>query len=186
MAFTLGDLFTGKLVRLAAKGPEYKEAAARWTNDAEYMRQYNFDPAVLRPESYYDDAQKNEDNSGRHFEFALRTLDDDKMIGFVGLDVTWNHQSAWMWIGIGDAEDRGKGYGTDGVRLILGYAFCELGLYRVTLGVFAYNLRAIRAYEKAGFVHEGVHRAIIYRDGQRYDSLVMGMIRPDWEASVNG
>ena len=48
---------------------------------------------------------------------------------------------------------------------MLGHAFERLGLHRVGLTVFSYNLRAIRAYEKAGFRIEGRLREAIQRDG---------------------
>jgi RimJ/RimL family protein N-acetyltransferase len=85
-------------------------------------------------------------------------------------------------IGIGEAEYRGKGYGTDAMQVILGFAFRELNLHRVSLSVFEYNPRAIRSYEKAGFRHEGRLRAEINRDGRRWDVLMMGILRTEWEA----
>jgi RimJ/RimL family protein N-acetyltransferase len=30
-------------------------------------------------------------------------------------------------------------------------------------------------------VHEGRLRSALYRDGQRFDMLFMGMLRPEWE-----
>jgi RimJ/RimL family protein N-acetyltransferase len=177
-----GDLFTGKLVRLTAPRPEDKDAMAKWSQDAEYLRLLNYDPARPRPAEFFtwnnDEEKKRE---AHEFEFRIRTLADDKLIGFVELDVAWNHQNAWVGIGIGEADYRGRGYGSDALRVAVSYAFRELGLYRVSLGVFAYNQRAIRAYEKVGFVHEGALRGALYRDGQHFDNLFMGILRPEWE-----
>ncbi len=181
--FEMGNLFTGELVHLGAAKADDKQAFARWSNDAEYLRQLNFDPAMPRAADHWDEKKdkdkKEEDN--REYKFGIRTLADDKLIGLTGLWVTWNHQVAWFWIGIGEPEYRGHGYGTDTTRLIVNYAFRELGLYRVQLGVFGYNTRAQRVYEKVGFVKEGVQRAALYRDGQRHDLIGMGILRPEWE-----
>lgn len=180
----LGDLFTGQLVRLAAKQPGDNELLAQWSNDAEYMRQF-FHPAVTpRSVSFYDERDKEKDEHGNSFRFCIRTLADDKLIGQTGLWAQWNQQAGFFWIGIGGAENRGKGYGTDATRLIVGYAFRELGLYRVGLDVFGYNSRAIRTYEKAGFVRECVKRGELYRDGQRYDEIGMSILRPEWEQMI--
>lgn len=177
-----GDLFVGKLIRLTAPRPEDKDVMARWSHDAEYLRQLDADAARPRPVDYFtDDKDKDKDRESRSFEFRIRTLADDKLIGFTGLHVEWSNQMAWVGIGIGEPEYRGKGYGTDAMRVVVGYAFRELGLYRVSLSVFSYNPRAIRAYEKVGFVHEGAMRAALYRDGQRHDMLLMGILRPEWE-----
>ncbi len=116
------------------------------------------------------------------FYFRLRTLAVDKLIGFFGLHVWWSNQVCMMAIAIGEADYRGRGYGSDALRVGIDYAFRELGVYKVALSVFSYNTRAIRAYEKAGFAHEARRRAMAYRDGERHDWVEMGILRPDWEA----
>jgi len=181
--WTLGSLFTGQLVRMAAKQAEDTKAFARWSEDPEYLRLLFRDPAVPRsPESFEDKKDDKHHHDGRHFEFTFRTLADDKFIGFGGLNVSWANQGASLWIGIGEPDYRGKGYGSDAMRLLVNYAFRELGLYRVGLEVFGYNTRAIHVYEKLGFVYEGAQREALYREGQRYDTLSMSILRPEWEA----
>ncbi len=53
-------------------------------------------------------------------------------------------------------DGRDRGLGTEATRLIVGYGFERLGLHRVSLEVYAFNPRARRAYEKAGFRAEGI------------------------------
>lgn len=182
----LGSLFTGQLVRMAAKQPEDAKAFARWSENAEYLRLLNYDPAMPRPPESFEDKKDEEwHDDGRHFNFTFRTLAEDKLIGFGGLNVAWNNQSASVFIGIGEPDYRDKGYGSDAMRLLVNYAFRELGMYRVGLNVFGYNTRAIRVYEKLGFVYEGAQREALYREGQRYDTLSMSMLRPEWEARLH-
>jgi len=115
--------------------------------------------------------------------FAIRTLDDDTLIGLCAFkDIRWPSRHTYFWIGIGDAEMRGKGYGPDATCVLLKYAFLELNLNCVGLEVFAYNTSAIAAYEKVGFQHDGRVRAFMYRDGVYYDMLQMSMLREEWEA----
>jgi RimJ/RimL family protein N-acetyltransferase len=68
------------------------------------------------------------------------------------------------------------------MQVILRYAFQELNLRRVSLDTFEYNPRAIRSYEKAGFVHEGRVRKFLLREGRRWDMLFMGILREEWLA----
>jgi RimJ/RimL family protein N-acetyltransferase len=49
------------------------------------------------------------------------------------------------------------------------------------LDVIEYNNRALRAYEKAGFIVEGKIRSAIYRDGRYFDRIMMGILRSEWE-----
>ncbi len=59
---------------------------------------------------------------------------------------------------IGERDFRGRGTGQFVLQTIIGIGFEEFGLYRISLGVFDFNLPAIRCYEKVGFVKEGLLR----------------------------
>lgn len=175
------DLFTGTLIRLCAPRPEDSIAFSRWTHDPDYIRQVDTDYA--RPFTIQQMEEQMKPSGGNTVYFHLRTLADDTFIGFVVLhSIEWNNQSALMAIGIGEAAYRGKGYGGDALRLILNYAFQELNLYRVGLDVIASNERAVHAYEKAGFRHEGACRGAVCRDGKRIDRMIMGILRDEWKA----
>ena len=178
------DILNGTLVRLSALDPEeFSKAFTQWRRDSEFMRLLDSGPISLPSQK---DAQKwfekdvEEQGINEHF-FAIRTLTDDKLIGDIGLYVVnWPGRDAFVGLGIGERDFWGKGYGTDLMKLILRYAFLEVNLRRVTLTVFEYNPRAIRAYEKAGFRHEGRIRGSLNRDGKRYDELFMGVLREEW------
>ncbi|MCJ7660780.1 MAG: GNAT family N-acetyltransferase [Anaerolineales bacterium] len=94
--------------------------------------------------------------------------------------VHWSHGDSSVGIGIGEREYWSKGYGTDAMNVILRFAFDELNLYRISLNVFEYNQRAIRSYEKVGFVVEGREREFLRRAGRRWDMIFMGLLREEW------
>lgn len=180
------DIFRGKLVRLTAGDPQMiAEAFSRWQRNSEYWR-------LMASEAAYTHSvravktwiEKELEQDPPHFlMFLIRTLEHDRLIGEVGLDVVRNgHGDTFVGISIGEREYWGKGYGTDAMRLILRYAFTELNLHRVSLNVFEYNPRAMRSYEKAGFKYEGRVRGALQRDGRRWDMIFMGILREEWEA----
>jgi len=177
-------LFKGKLVRLAPSTRDDAEVFARWSQDADYMR--NLDTDYARPfstESYIERFNPGHENPNSVI-FHLRTLDDDRLIGFVALHtIEWNNQAGLLAIGIGEPSYRGRGYGADALRLVLRYAFDELNLHRIGLDVIANNTQAIRAYEQVGFRQEGVQRDAVLRDGQRHGRIIMGILRSEWEGS---
>lgn len=177
------DLFRGELVRLTNEEPEaFAKASTRWQRDTEYTRLIDSDPAFLYSEKQMRDwAEKHFENSKpeRH-QFTVRTLAEDKLIGFFGLYVDLIHSDAMVGIGIGERDFWSKGYGTDMMKIGLRYAFMELGVQRVSLGVHEYNPRALRSYEKAGFVLEGRTRKDQCREGNRTDTLWMGILREEW------
>jgi RimJ/RimL family protein N-acetyltransferase len=80
---------------------------------------------------------------------------------------------------IGEKDCWNQGYGTEATRLILEFAFGELGLHRVWLDVDSDNRRARRAYEKAGFKQEGIKRDHMYYDGAFHDIVLMSILSSD-------
>jgi RimJ/RimL family protein N-acetyltransferase len=180
------NLFVGKLVRFAAPKPDDHAAMAKWTDNPEYWRMLDTDPARPQNADYWADRDKEmKESQHNSFNFRIRTLEDDKLIGFFWIFARWQHQVCTVAIGIGEPEYWGRGYGADAMQLGVNYAFRELNLYKVGLSVFSYNTRAIRSYEKAGFVHETRLRAMAFRDGERHDWIEMGMLRSEWEARLN-
>jgi RimJ/RimL family protein N-acetyltransferase len=113
--------------------------------------------------------------------WAMETL-DGALIGTIELRLTEAAHRAELGIAIQDKTVWGRGYGADAVRLVLAYAFDELGLNRIELTTDTDNARAIRSYENCGFVREGVLRQFRLRDGQPVDAVIMSVLREDWEA----
>lgn len=179
------DLYRGSLVRLGYEEPDViGRARSLWERDSEMHRLADNDPAILWSEKKMTAFIGSRSGEGLILHrFAIRTLVDDVLIGEVNLQTrNWVHGEGWVGIAIGDRNYWGRGFGTDAMRLILRFAFLELNLRRVSLGVYAYNPRAQRSYEKAGFKLEGCMRGECRRDGQQYDSLWMGILREEWEA----
>ena len=178
-------LFQGELVRLTAVDPEKDSGAfSRWSGDSEYWRLLASDPAFMfSPQKSKEWLEKTlKEDEQNLFMFMIRRLEDDRLIGEVGLDgVQWNQGDTFIGIGLGERDFWGKGYGTDAMRVILRYAFNELNLHRVSLNVFEYNRRALRSYEKVGFKVEGRARKFLCREGKRWDLIFMGILREEWE-----
>ena len=87
------------------------------------------------------------------------------LVGHIGL---WGarpkDRCATLGIALG-REYIGRGYGTDAMRVIVGYGFREMGLHRIQLAVAPFNPAGIRAYEKGGFTEEGRLGESVLHDG---------------------
>lgn len=176
-------MWRGEKVELGPIQREYLPQYVDWLNDWEVNRFLT--PGVpllfnLDDETDWFEQRRKDKNS---MVFAIRALPEKQLIGNCGLhDMDWKNRCAMFGIFIGDKNYWNKGYGTDATRTLLGFAFEQLGLNRVELEVYAFNPRAVRAYEKAGFRRDGVRRQALYRDGKFHDIYFMGILREDWDA----
>jgi RimJ/RimL family protein N-acetyltransferase len=111
--------------------------------------------------------------------FAVRLVSQPKIIGFIMFkNIQPVHRWAELGARIGYDADRGKGFGTDAIKLALRYAWNHLNLNRVQLSVFANNNRAIRAYKAAGFEVEGNRRQAAFINGDWVDVVLMAALHP--------
>jgi diamine N-acetyltransferase len=106
------------------------------------------------------------------------------LVGTTGFHtIDWKNRLAEVGICIGRKDLWGHGYGTDALRTLVRWGFRELNLHRVFLRVYEDNPRAVRSYEKIGFVHEGRLRQDRYHAGRYQDTLVMGLLRDELPSS---
>lgn len=109
--------------------------------------------------------------------FAIRVRPSRRLIGICQLTaINRVSRSAELQIRIGEASARGKGLGREAVEALVDFGFDDLNLHRIALQVFATNTRAIKAYEAAGFKHEGTLRDAAFIDGRFVDVRVMAIL----------
>lgn len=116
--------------------------------------------------------------TGKVVQMIICEIGTDRAVSSVYVrDIDNIHHKAEYGIFIGEKEARGKGYGTAAAKLMVRYCFEELRLHRLFLRVYAENERAIRSYEKAGFVKEAHLREDVYIDGEYKDIVLMGILK---------
>ncbi len=176
------SLFSGELVRLGALLPEHMTSLAEWENDADVQRLIDGRPIRPQTPTQRDEFYKNVSKE-HNYPFAIFTLEDGRLIGQGG--ILWpdvKNRSGRLPVVISDPQSRGKGYGTDVIRILVNYAFCELNFNRLEIDLLAFNEAGVRAYEKAGFVRELTRRQAVFRDGAYQDSYLLAILRRDWKA----
>ena len=97
--------------------------------------------------------------------------------------ISWKNRSARITrVLIGDTTERGKGCCQGMIKAALKIAFEELGFHRVCLGVYDDNVSAIRCYEKAGFITEGIQRDILWYHDAWWSMREMSILENEWRA----
>jgi RimJ/RimL family protein N-acetyltransferase len=156
------------------------EALLRLGRDAEIHRMYGASRGDLRPLTK-DAAQRWVQQLLDH-DFAW-VIESDGVIGHIRLDrLDPRDRRASLAVSIEDRAKLGIGLGTEAMRLVINYAFSVLKLHRLSVRVIKYNTRAIRAYEKCGFVIEGTEREAAFVDGTWHDDVIMGLLDRDYAA----
>lgn len=115
-------------------------------------------------------------------DYAICLNETKEMIGELSiLSIDQDNKSAGFRIALNNQKVIGKGFGSEATKLVIQYVFEELKLNRLQLEVFSHNPRGIRAYEKCGFVKEGVLREALFYDGTYSDEIIMSIIRKDYK-----
>jgi RimJ/RimL family protein N-acetyltransferase len=116
------------------------------------------------------------------YVFGIVVKDEERLIGSTGLHrIDSRARCATFGLMIGEVAYQNRGYGSEATRLAIRYGFRELNLNRIQLSVYANNWRAIRAYQKAGFVHEGCLRQAQYVNGEYVDEYRFAILREEWD-----
>ncbi len=176
-------IIRGQQVYLRPAEREDIPTFVRWFTDAEVTANLAmFAPMSMAGETaWFDRMVAAQGSTDYHFVICL--LADDRPIGTAGLhEINFVDGRAEFGIAIGERSEWGRGHGTDATRAICDFGFGALRLERIGLFVYAGNDRARRAYEKAGFVHEGILRRAHFSRGEHHDVHVMGIVREDWQA----
>lgn len=114
--------------------------------------------------------------------FIIEDRQNKKVIGHIGLyNINLEVKSAEYAILIGNNEYLGKGVGRQVTNLILDYGFNALGLNRIYLSLISENLPAFNLYLKMGFKKEGCLRQAIFKHGVYYDSILMSILKFEYE-----
>ena len=176
------EAIVGRIVVLQRHRPENLRAFVKWYSDPEVARLTRYHEAPLSSEEverfFYSRIMGSD-----FLAMAIHVRETNRLVGtcaFSQLDA--ENGSTLYHITIGEADAWGHGYGTEATQLMLAHAFKQLSLHRVALTVFEFNTRAIRAYEKCGFVIEGRARQAIFRNGRFWDEIHMSILLDEWEA----
>jgi len=181
------QLFEGQDIRFGPidheKDPPIE---SKWTHDSEFMRMYETEPArpmsVAMVKKAYEKLEKEIEEEKNMFFFAIRTREDDRLIGKALVHrIEWSNGNGFLRLGIGSKDDQRKGYGSQALQMLLRFVFAELNMFRISAAVPEYNEGAIALFKKFGFAEEVRRRQALDRDGRRWDMLVFGLLKDEWQ-----
>lgn len=173
-------MFENKMIKLRKLSANDYTTYHDWRNDIEVMETTSpqLDIYTLEETEQYISAIVSQSTAKG---YLIEYKETEQTVGIVSLiNIDYKNRSAECIIDIGVKDMWGKGIGTAAISLILEFAFNELNLHRVYLQVFSFNERAIKLYEKMGFIHEGKFRQALYRMGKWHDIVIMGILKDEY------
>jgi RimJ/RimL family protein N-acetyltransferase len=174
----------GERIRLRGVEREDLPKFVEWLNDPEIIENLVMVlPMSTAEEDRWFEKLADRPPEERPLVIEMKTEQGWRMIGNSDFhNIEWKNRSAEVGIVIGDKSVWDQGYGTEAMRLLVRHGFGTLNLNRIYLRVYEPNKRAIRAYEKAGFLLEGRLRQARYKNGQYQDEFIMSVLRSEWDA----
>lgn len=173
----------GKRIRLVAIEKEDLHLFVKWFNDPEVREGLAlYLPMSMAQEEKWFEEMLKRDPKTQPLNIEVREGENWIKIGNMGFfDFDQRARSAEVGISLGNKDYWNQGYGTEAITLLLKIGFETFNLNRIMLQVYEDNPRAIRCYEKAGFVHEGRLRQARFHKGRYYDILNMGILSEEWD-----
>jgi RimJ/RimL family protein N-acetyltransferase len=172
---------SGERVYLSPISVEDAERYAIWLNDLETTRFLLQSAKVISLQTEREALA----SLSKEQNYAVVEKGSDELLGNCGLmDLSPVHRSAEVGIFLGEEGKRGKGYGSEALRLLCDYAFNVLNLESLSLRVYDFNLRAQAAYRKVGFKEAGRLRKAHFYGGAYHDILVMDLLSEEFGPSA--
>ena len=176
------EKLSGERLFLSPMHPEDASAYTKWLNDPAVAVGFGMYQMMisLPRERKHAEALPDDDH-----EFAivlrenalLREGGGERLIGYICLlGPNYVDCSAKLSVFIGEEADRGRGYGAEAIRLLLGYAFNTLHLHNIQLHLNSDNERALACYKKVGFREFGRRRESKFHSGRYVDEIYMDIL----------
>ena len=172
----------GEMVALGPIRRDLVPLFQAWINDLSVSRFLRSWPMSLDQEiAWYEGVIKDTQMAF----FTIYELPHYRPVG--GLDlhqIDLKNRRAELGIMIGERDARGRGLGTEAVRLVCDYGFNVLELNSIMLLTAGWNIAGQKAYVKAGFREFGRRRQADFFGGRYWDDIYYDLLREEFESPV--
>lgn len=149
-----------------------------WMSNEEYTHFLGNGDDVLSIEKVKEYV-KEHNKAKNEFHFNIVIAKSNKLIGNCKLCMS-DKTNGSICILLGNSAYHNKGFGIEAIQLLLKFGFDELRLHRITLTVLKENAKAIRCYEKVGFVTFAEEKEVRWSKGRWWDCYHMEYTEYKW------
>ena len=159
-----------------------------YRENLEYLRPFSptFEPEMFDDAAWHEQVgqRRRELTYGESFRAFIFGRDDAQPI-FGNINLTQVSRGAFhsCVLGYNLAEAaQGRGYMTEAVLGVVGFAFGEWGLHRVAANYMPRNERSAAVLKRCGFRVEGLAPAYLLINGRWEDHVLTAITNEDWKA----
>ncbi len=163
------ELLEGKNINLRIAEKDDVFLIMGWWSDTQYMGEYQDVMTKTQPEL--------EKIMLENTIFFIIEKDRVKIGHIAGWMIGKTMEMGFALIPI----ERGKGYGTEAIQLMVDHLFLTKDIVRIQVTTDVKNVMSQRALEKVGFVKEGTMRKYFYAKGNYRDHFVYSILREEWK-----
>ena len=152
----------------------------RFDTPARLMLNYEVElPPTIKEAQQANDAFLDFDLSHGRIMFTIETLNGDN-VGGINLN-SIDERNGTFSIGMQiDGQERGKGYGSSAMRIVMRYAFLERRLNKYYGSILAGNTASESLLKKLGCIEEGIRRQMVYSNGEYHDEILYGLTKDEF------
>jgi len=145
-----------------------------WNSNSEFYGEYSPLKQLSKTEW-----EKRYDNLPADTKWFYIEKKDGTKIGEIGHNMLGKHLEIYYYL---VQSERGKGYGTEAIMIMVDYLFLSRELMRVQATTDVSNIVSQRVLEKAGFTKEGIIRKSSFDRGKWVDNCLYSILREEWKA----
>jgi RimJ/RimL family protein N-acetyltransferase len=175
----LGPILDGARVRLEPPLTDHLATFVRWFADPVVTRYLyrRWPPSLRQEEQWFEGMAASQED----LLWSVAVRDAGTLAGVIAFHrVSWRDRHGWLEVVLGERREWGKGYGTEAMRLCVGYAFRELGFEKVLASVYSDHPASLRMVEKVGFRRCGLFRRNAFFDSAWHDEWFGEILRDEW------
>jgi ribosomal-protein-alanine N-acetyltransferase len=166
-------LLEGRIVNLRVVEKEDLSLLVEWFNNLKFTGRY--DPVDAQQSKA--EIEKKYGALGSEEKWFFIEKKDGTKVGFIGTHLFGELEIGYALI----PAERGKGYCTEAVGIMVDYLFMSKDRVRVQAATNSGNKASQRVLEKSGFQKEGVVRKGLFLWGEWADVCLYGILRQEWK-----
>ena len=172
-------ILEGDNLYLATLEPQDAALLTKWLNDHDIKAQCFYSISGYATEQV---AQEQIERILKNCQvcFAIVRKSDDKLIGRFSTFKSNVSDATAVGGFIGDEEDRGKGYGTEALRLMCDYHFTSSGKNCIIASILSKNIPSIKIAEKVGFKKVGELKEVVNIMDKCFDLSLFQLMKTDF------